>query len=175
MAMVLEARPAVPPVTASEAPVAVTTPPPAVEAPATPGPANAPPDAGLAAAGQAAAEPLPLPPARPPGRPGVMSRQADARLRALPLHSDRRNPLHLPRATAGRPSFSTVQHGSAWDEPSADSRDEQRYAPQGWSGGGWQGDAYPGPVSPPGYANGPYARRDYPYEPWRRVEPWWPR
>ncbi|MGI4953465.1 MAG: hypothetical protein ACRYGM_16800 [Janthinobacterium lividum] len=174
-AMVPATQPTVPPMIASEAPVAVTTPTPAVEAPAISGPASASPDPGLAAAGQAAAEPLPLPPARPPGRSGAMSHQADARFRALPPHGDRRNSLRLPRANAGHPSFSTAQHGSAWDEPSADSRDEQRYAPQGWSGSGWQGDAYPGPVAPPGYASGPYARRDYPYEPWRRVEPWWPR
>lgn len=172
-AMVREAPPAVPPVTAPAAPVAVEAPAPAVEALATSGPASASPDPGLATAGQAAAEPLPS--ARPPGHSGAMSRQADARLRALPPHSDRRNPLRLPRTNAGRPSFSTAQHGSAWDEPSADSRDEQRYAPQGWSGGGWQGDARPWPAVPPSYPNGPYAGRDYPYEPWRRVEPWWPR
>jgi hypothetical protein len=151
-AMVPAAQPAVPPVTASEAPVAVTTPPLVVRAPATP-------------------EPLPLPSARPPGRPSVMSRQADAHPRALPLHSDRRNLPRLPRlprANAARPPFSATQHGNTSDEPWADGRDEQRDAPQGWSGGGWQGDARPWPA-PPSYASGPYAGRGYQYD------PWWPR
>ncbi len=174
-AVVSAAQPAVPPVDSSEAPVFVTTSPPAQEAPATPRPASGPPDPGLAAAWQAAPEPLPLPPARPPGRPSVMSRQAEARLRALPLHGDRRTPLRLPRSNAGRPSFSTAQQGSAWNEPWADGRDEQRHSPQGWSDGGWQGDAYPGPAYPPGYASGPYARRADHYEPWRPADPWWPR
>ncbi|MGI4944293.1 MAG: hypothetical protein ACRYHQ_27680 [Janthinobacterium lividum] len=171
-AIAREAQSAIPPVTASEVPVAVTTPP-AVEA--VPGAASASPNPGLAAAGQAAAEPSPMPSARPPGRSGVVSRQADARLRALPLHSDRRNPLRLPRSNAGHPSFSAAQQGRAWDEPSADGRDEQAYVPQGWSGGGWRRDAYPGPVSPPDYVNGPYAGRAGQYEPWRPADAWWPR
>jgi len=167
-AMVPAAQPVVPPMTASEAPVAVTTPPLAVEAPATPEPASASPGPGLAAAGQSAPEPLPLPPARPPGRPSVMSRQADAHPRALPLYRDRRNLPRLPRANAARPPYSTTQHGNTWDEPWADGRDAQRDAPQGWSGGSWQGDARPWPA-PPSYASGPYAGRGYQYD------PWWPR
>jgi len=165
-AMVPVVQPAVPPVTASEAPVAVTTPLLATEAPATPGPASPLPESGLAAAGQTVPEPLP--PARPSGHLSVMSRQADAHPRALPLHSDRRNLTRLPRANAARPSFSTTQHGNTWDEPWADGRDAQRDAPQGWSGGGWQGDARPWPA-PPRYASGPYAGRGYQYD------PWWPR
>ncbi len=167
-AMVPAAQPAIPPVTASEVPVAVTTPPSAVEAPATPEPASASPQPGLAASGQTAPEPLPLPPARSPGRPSVMSRQADAHPRALPLHGDRRNLPRLPRANAARPPFSTTQYGNTRDEPWTYGRDERRDVPQGWSGGGWQGDARPWPA-PPSYASGPYAGRGYQYD------PWWPR
>lgn len=167
-ATVPAAQPAVPPVTASEAPVAVITSPLAVEVPATPEPASASPGPGLAAAGQTAPEPMPLLSAQPPGRPGLMSRQADAHPRALPLHGDRRNLPRLPRANAARPLYSTTQHGNTWNEPWADGRDEQRDAPQGWSGGGWQRDARPWPA-PPSYAIGPYAGRGYQYN------PWWPR
>lgn len=167
-AMAPAAQPVVPPVTASEAPVTVTTPFLAVATPATSEPASASLEPALAAAGQTAPEPLSLPPARRPSRPSVMSRQADSHLRALPLHADRRDLPRLPRTNAARPSLSATQRGNTWDGPWADGRDEQRGAPQGWSGGGWQGDARPWPT-PPSYASRPYAGRSYQYD------PWWPR
>lgn len=165
------AQPAEPAPAAPEVSVALTAPPLAAEAQAATPPAGAPPAPSPAAA-QPAPEPLPF--ARPPGRRGATSRQAEARPRALLPHGERHSPARLPRG-AGQLPAPAAQPYDAWEEPWADAS-EDGSAPYGGPRRTWQRNARPWPPSPPdAYPGGTYAGSAYPGEPWRQVSPWWPR